>query len=259
MVIRARYGPKSTEELEASLSKRTLEGLWSTLVTATYESDPEIIAQVLPPPLEMSADPVVRVTMGVVDLGPNMPTIGAGTFAVSASHEGTTGFYPLVMPMSTEAAVVGGRERFGEPKKLAEVGLEQDGDQVTGWFKRMGVTFAQVAGLVGPQIENTPDETRVDFYFKCLPSPGGCGFDGNPLLVYCRRDEQTKEAYEVDGTVILEESPFDPVADLVVRRVRKIEFSKKSSSQFGEVKTVVSPVELAPFLHQRYDDPRSPY
>ena len=88
------------------------------MLTAVYETDPGLIATVLPPPLVASDEPLVKVTLATVDMGRGIPIFGAGTFAVQARHDDQVGYYPLVMPMTTEQAVVGGRETFGEPKKL---------------------------------------------------------------------------------------------------------------------------------------------
>ncbi len=52
------------------------------------------------------------------------------------------------MPMTTEQAMIGGRETFGEPKKLADIVLERDGGTVRGSFTRMGTTFVEVAGEI---------------------------------------------------------------------------------------------------------------
>ncbi len=253
-----RYGARSEAELEAKRSRPKLEGVWSTLLTATYETDPETVAAVLPPPLEPGDEPLVRVTMASVELAPPMPTIGAGTFAVQARHGGTLGYYPLVMPMSTEQAVVGGREIFGEPKKLADVGVTREGDAVRGWFTRMGVRFVAIEGTVIEELPTPDDDLRVDFYFKCLPSPDGKGFDAEPSLVYCYREECTRSLSKVDGTVTLTESPYDPVADLPVRTVRSIELARRTTTQRGEIVERVPGEWLAPYLHQRYDDPTPP-
>jgi acetoacetate decarboxylase len=158
------------------------------------------------------------------------------------------------MPMTTEQAVVGGRETFGEPKKLADISLTRDGDAVRGSFTRMGTTFLEIAGRVTGEAAPTTDRTRTSFYFKFLPSPSGKGFDGDPLLVYCRRAEKTRTLWTVDGTVTLNESRFDPVADLAVRRLRSIELAERSSLQTGEVVTSVPADWLTPYVHQRYDD-----
>jgi acetoacetate decarboxylase len=123
-------------------------GAWATSLMALYETDPEVVAAVLPPPLEPTDRPLVRVTVARVDLGRDLPPFGAGTFAVQARHGDVVGNYPLVMPMTTEQSVIGGRETFGEPKKLADVRLEQDGDRVTGTVRRLGVTFVELTGTV---------------------------------------------------------------------------------------------------------------
>jgi acetoacetate decarboxylase len=209
---------------------------------------------VLPPPLSPPTEPLVRLTIATVDVGRGYPIFGAGTFAVHARHEDVDGDYALVMPMTTEQAVIGGRETFGEPKKLAEISLDRDGDKVRGHFTRMGTTFVEVTGTVTGEVEPSPDRTRTSFYLKFLPSPSGKGFDGEPMLVYCRRDEKTRTMWNVDGEVILRDSRFDPVADFPVLKLRSIELAERSSIQTGEVVTTVPADWVAPYVHQRYDD-----
>jgi acetoacetate decarboxylase len=158
------------------------------------------------------------------------------------------------MPMTTEQAVVGGRETFGEPKKLGDVSLERDGDRVRGAFTRMGVTFVEIEGRVASEAPKTPDRRRTSFYFKFLPAPDGKGFDAEPSLVYCHRDETTRRVELVEGEVRLAESRFDPVVDLPVRRLRSVELAERSSVQRGEIHCSVPGEWLRPFVHQRYDD-----
>ncbi|HEX3706462.1 MAG TPA: acetoacetate decarboxylase family protein [Mycobacteriales bacterium] len=253
-MTRVRYGARSLDELRNREVEATKVDTWATTLVATYETDPEAIAAVLPPPLSPPTEPLVRLTIATVDLGRGYPVFGAGTFAVHARHEDVDGDYALVMPMTTEQAVVGGRETFGEPKKLADIGLSREGDDVRGFFTRMGTTFAEITGRVTGEVEPSPDRTRTSFYLKFLPSPTGKGFDGEPMLVHCRRDEKTRTMWNVDGEVILRESRFDPVADLPVLKLRSIELAERSSIQTGEVVTTVPADWVAPFVHQRYDD-----
>ena len=168
-------------------------------------------------------------------------------------NEGTVGFYPLVMPMTTEQAVVGGRETFGEPKKLAEVVLERDGQSVTGRFTRLGITFVEVRGRLAGSLDPPGDEQRTDFYFKFLPAPDGKGFDAEPSLVYCHRRETTRALAGVEGEVILRDSRFDPVADIPVRRLREMTLAERRSVQRGEIHSRVPGEWLRPYVHQRYD------
>jgi acetoacetate decarboxylase len=252
-MARVRYGARSLDELRNREVEATKVDTWATTLVATYETDPDAIAAVLPPPLSPPTEPLVRLTIATVDVGRGYPIFGAGTFAVHARHEDVDGDYALVMPMTTEQAVIGGRETFGEPKKLAEISLDRDGDKVRGHFTRMGTTFVEVTGTVTGEVEPSPDRTRTSFYLKFLPSPSGKGFDGEPMLVYCRRDEKTRTMWNVDGEVILRDSRFDPVADFPVLKLRSIELAERSSIQTGEVVTTVPADWVAPYVHQRYD------
>jgi acetoacetate decarboxylase len=251
---RIRYGGRTPEQLRNRELETTSVDTWATTLTAVYETDPEAIAAVLPRPLVPSSEPLVRVVMATVDIGLGRPPFGAGTFAVEAVHDGLLGAYPLVMPMTTEQAVVGGRETFGEPKKLGAVTLERDGDAVRGSFSRLGFTFVEVDGTIVGEEPPAPDRRRTDFYFKFLLDPSGKGFDSDPWLVHCHREEKTRTAWKVDGQVVLRESRFDPVIDLPVRKLRFIEFAERSSSQRGELISTVPGEWVRPFVHQRYDD-----
>ncbi len=249
-----RYGARSLDELANREVQATAVDTWATTLVATYETDPDAIAAVLPPPLSAPVEPLVRVTVATVDVGRGYPVFGAGTFAVHARHEELAGDYALVMPMTTEQSVVGGRETFGEPKKLADVVLERSDDAVRGSFTRMGVTFVEVAGTILEEVEPAPERTRTSFYLKFLPSPTGKGFDGDPLLVHVKRRERTRRQWVVGGEVVLRESRFDPVADLPVLSLRTIELAERSSLQTGEVVASLPADWVAPYAHQRYDD-----
>jgi acetoacetate decarboxylase len=253
-MARIRYAARNLDELRNREVEATSVKTWATTLVAIYETDPEVVAAVLPPPLTPTAEPLVRLTIATVDVGRGYPIFGAGTFSVMCEHEGTVGDYALLMPMTTEQSVIGGRETFGEPKKLAEVTLDRDGDAIRAAFTRMGTTIVEVTGRATGELEPTPDRTRTSFYIKFLPAVNGKGFDGEPQLVYCRRDETTRKLEGVEGEIILRESRFDPVADLPVRAIRSIEIAERSSIQTGEVMAAVPADWLVPYVHQRYDD-----
>lgn len=251
---RVRYGPRTAEELRRTReAKASVPDVWSVGVTAVWETDPEVVAAVLPAPLEPPAQPLVRINISQVDISGY--SLGAGTFAVAARHDALPGWYPLLMPMTTERALTGGREVFGEPKKLGEVSVERNGDEVIASFGRQGITLVEVRGRVGEPLEPPPLTTKTDFYFKFLPAPDGDGFDSDPKLVYCHREERTRSLHRVDGEVTLGESPFDPIADLPVRRLQEIRLGERQSDQRGEIVATVPGEWLLPYVHQRYDDP----
>ena len=64
-------------------------------------------------------------------------------------------------------------------------------------------------------------------------------------------------APRVDGELVLRESPFDPVADLPVRRLVRMEYEEGTHAEQRPVLRSVPGEWLLPFLHQRYDDPQN--
>src|SRR3954447_18434332 len=247
-----RYGPREAEDQRNREVEATTAKIWSTAVTVVWETDPDVIRAVLPPPLEPS-EPLARIRFATVDMGTGIPTFGAGWFGVRARHAGTEGEYALFMPMTTEQATIGGRETFGEPKKIGAVTIAVDGDTVTASIQRMGFALATVTGTLGASIEVAPKD-KVDFYFKCSPSPDGKGFDTEPALVYCRRHEEAREGRHIDGTLSLFDSPLDPIADVPVGAIVSMESARVNTSQHGEVVERVPADWLLPYVHQRYDD-----
>ena len=71
--------------------------------------------------------------------------IGSAIFGVRARYDGEEGIYLLTMPMTTEQAVLGGRDTYGEPKKIAEIDFEKDGDAVRRASTRMGIPYLEAA------------------------------------------------------------------------------------------------------------------
>lgn len=255
-MARVRYGARTEQEIAAARAATAkLPDIWSTGVVAVWESDPDVVAAVLPPPLKPAPRPLVRAAISTVDL-PGHP-LGAGSVAVAATHDDQEGWYPLVMPMTHERALTGGREVFGEPKKLGEVTVERDGLTVRAALARHGIAFVEVRGAVdGPLPLPAEPVEKVDFYFKFLPAVDGSGLDTDPVLVHCVRREKARSLERVTGDVVLRESMYDPVADLTVRRVVEITIGEKTTGQRGRVVERVSAQALMPYIHQRYDDPQ---
>jgi acetoacetate decarboxylase len=247
-----RYGARPPEQVSNREVEATRSPIWSQAVTIVFDTDPEAIAQVLPRPLEPSSA-TARLRIAVVDMGTGLATFGAGWFGVRARHGDVEGEYALFMPMSTEQATTGGRETFGEPKKIAELDLSTEGDSVTARIARMGSTIAEVSGTLGPE-QPGYEIDKLDFYFKLLPDPSGVGLEADPALVYCRRHETARVVRPVTGECKLLDAPLDPIADFPVGTVRSFEYAEISSSQTGAIVDRVPAEWLVPFMHQRYDD-----
>ncbi|MEU2433946.1 acetoacetate decarboxylase family protein [Streptomyces sp. NPDC007861] len=254
-MARVRYGARTEAEITAARAAGArLPDIWSTGVVAVWETDPDVVAAVLPPPLKPAERPLVRANISKVEL-PGYP-LGAGSVAVAAAHGHQQGWYPLVMPMTHERALIGGREVFGEPKKLGEVTVERDGLVVRAALARHGIAFVEVRAAVSGPLPLPDPAEKVDFYFKCLPAVDGSGFDAEPVLVHCVRNEKVRRLERLTGDVVLRESMYDPVADLPVRALVELTIGEKTTDQRGRVVERVAAQALLPYLHQRYDDPQ---
>jgi acetoacetate decarboxylase len=247
-----RYGARAPEQVRNREVEATTTPIWSKAVTVVFETDPDAIAAVLPRPLEPSA-PTARLRIATVDMGTGLKPFGAGWFGVRARHGDTEGEYALFMPMTSEQATIGGRETFGEPKKIAEMDLTVDGDVLSARIGRMGSTVAELSGTLGSE-QSGYEIDKLDFYFKLFPDPSGSGLEGDPAFVYCRRHEVARNVRPVNGECKLLDAPLDPIADFPVRKVVSFDYAEIASSQRGEMVGRVPAEWLEPFMHQRYDD-----
>jgi len=103
------------------------------------------------------------------------------------------------------------------------------------------------------ELEPEPLTERFAFYYKFLLDPEGGRFDGDPSLVHVRRTQQDRLRRRVEGEVILRDSPFDPVADLSVRRVVSMIYTENQQTQTGKIVGQVPAEWVWPYRHQRYD------
>ena len=101
--------------LKASDSGRPAGGLHNTVRTirATYETDPQVYAAMLPRPLDPIDRPEIKIQLAHVAMhySPERTVeIGALTMSVMCSFEGQPGAYCFHMAMEGETVVTGGRE-----------------------------------------------------------------------------------------------------------------------------------------------------
>lgn len=247
-----RYGPRPPAARVDHEIDATKAPIATEAVTVTYLTDPEIVADVLPRPLAPAAEPIVRISLQRVAIE-GRPPFGSAVFSVAARHGEVEGDYPLFMPQSTEQSVTGGRETFGEPKKLGQIDLARDGDVVKATVARLGHRLIHVTGRVSGPLPLPPDQANVEFYFKFLRAPDGDGIT-DPHLVHGTYHRHYELLERIDGALELGESPLDPVADVEVRQLRSITWCRRRTIQTARIAERVPQEWLLPFVHQRYDD-----
>jgi acetoacetate decarboxylase len=220
-----------------------------------YRTDPDALAEVLPPPLTAPDDPRVHVRITDIDLkfGEHRHKELVAYFAVDAKLDGEVGEYPLVVPIDLEAAVAISRERYGGPKKLADIVLTRDDDgAVRGTVTRQGVTFIEVTGRVTESLPVPDPYPARQFWFKFSPAVDGTGFDGDPLLIRFEQVRRTHSVERVEGDLTLRDLPGCPVVDLPVRGDVVMTWVSRSSENRPKIVGPVDPTAFAAFVPIRY-------
>ena len=226
-------------------------------IRCVYETDAEVAQAVVPKPLEASVRSEVDVSIAAIEMqiSPDVTiAIRTAHFGVRVNYDDKPGCYLLTMPMTSEQAVVGGRERFGEPKKLAEIEFDASVDAVSASVTRRGIDYL---GVRATRVEELGPRRMTEhaYCFKAFPS---CvpdrGFDQDPQLVRLEWRHNYERVWRLDGELELLDSPFDPVADLPVRQVLEFEYTEGTTLSSGRVLRPVPGEWLLPFMHQRYDD-----
>jgi acetoacetate decarboxylase len=214
---------------------------------ATYLTDPEALAEVLPSPLTAPDEPRVHVRLTDIDLtfGGHRHKELVAFFAVDAKLDGELGEYPLLIPIDLEPAVAISRERYGEPKKLADIVLTRAGDgSVHGSVTRQGVTFIEMTGHVTGTLPVPAPYSARQYWFKCSPAVDGTGFDGDPLLVLFEQTRRPETLERVEGDLVLRDLAGCPVVDLPVRGEVAMTWVVRASENTPKI---VGPVDAAAF------------
>jgi acetoacetate decarboxylase len=234
---------------EARYSDPKDTGYVATSIQAFYETDPEVIAELLPPPLVPAEEPEVWISIGrMVDF-----ELGVAQVAVKARYGDEIGWYCLHLPMTTESAVIGGRERYGENKKIADITFEREGDHIRASVTRYGITYLELNGDVGAARELPEIEVVPHYYFKYLLAADGNGYDAEPVMVRSVHTRTPRSVHDVEGKLVLRDSNFDPVADLPVVRFLDCYLTDRTAKAEAKAVEKVDGEAFLPYVYQRYD------
>jgi acetoacetate decarboxylase len=204
-------------------------------LSIVYESDPEVIRDLMPEPLE--PDPRNLVVINVQDLrwsscGP----VSEGGVWILAKYKGLRGAYMPFMYMDSDVALAAGREIFGYPKKFAKISLTFGGrtlgsgerindvggamEILTGVVNRGGTNIYKINAVLTEKAKT--DALIPNFslgegsiFLKIIPD-----VDGKPLvqqltfLPSATLDKKVYETWRGPATISFEESPSDPIYKL---------------------------------------------
>lgn len=226
--------------------------IWRDTLEGRYLTDREAVAALLPPPLEPTEDPTVRVTIAT-GTNPDGSSFGEGRVSVQARHGSIVGEYPLVVVVDTEPALLEARERFGDPAHRGVITSTIKDRRIEKRISRNDHHVIHLVGVVeGP--ESPTPSSRSEFTFRTRRAlDQAMGLADDPELVVVTRTVEERRAATVSGIVRLGGTPFDPVRELPIRKTHRLRIAQQfvtlSARSAGRI-----PAEAhQPFLHHRYD------
>jgi len=134
------------------------------ILTVAYRTEPDAIAQFLPPQLESLAPRVI------VHLYRMHDAEWFGAYGESAVHlpvrhaaSGTEGAYSPLLFVESDGAVAAGREIYGQPKKGGEIELGPVGDLLVGRLRRNGIDVVTATMPYKQQASSTDELDELGF------------------------------------------------------------------------------------------------
>jgi len=206
---------------------------WPTL-RIIYRTDPERITELLPPGISPGADPHVHIHVYQVPIG-GEPEYGV-VMMVPADYRGTEGFYQLGTGINQEQAIFISHELNGQPKFPCGIKYFRIGSHVAARCFHQGYTFLEFSGEVGNDISDQgPQEwTEHQWWIKYSRAVGGREkeYDFPPHVVKVSATSSLLYRIDVSGEVVLRDSPWDPIAELLPMREQVAAHLQKTQMDF---------------------------
>jgi len=254
---------KTPQELY-QLNQRKYEFYDAEMVFEFWLTRPEIVEQLLPPPLKPGRLPIAAAFIAVYPRTSfGLPYNEAALF-LSAQYDNISGSYCLAMPVTNDIAMAGGREIFGFPKKIAQqIQLNQTGDKTIGFVERNGVRFFELEFTHDEQAVNESfkrsnnfnDESGSSTYlFTCFIAPDDEIFDYPPRLIRQKSIFRPKTIEWGQAQVKLLPSECDPWHEVeVVNPIGAVRIVGDNTMLKGQVLAEVDPMEFAPYAFTKWD------
>lgn len=266
---------KSYKSLK-SRGKPTADFTDAEMLWLVWETTPEAISTLLPPPLKPAAKPVAVAFLADYPSTNFSVPYKESALLIRASYKGSEGYYCLSMPVTDDMAMAGGREGWGYPKKMANISFSRTGDSAEGYTERHGIKFMQVKAKLTNKVNDNnaaldellalginPNGEFSDrsFLFKHSPSPVANGiFDYPPLLVEGFTRMRPKKFLWAETEIDITPSKYDPWGEVPVERMLGGFYCVGDNSMLhGNVLQKVNALEFLPyaFLKWEFDQNRS--
>ena len=257
---------KTPEEL-LKLQRSSFDFYDAEFLSTYWETKPEIIKKLLPPPLKPAKHPVACAMIAEYPRTNFGVSYREGALFLFADYDNVTGMYCLAMPVDNDMAMIGGREVFGYPKKMSNIHFEKKDKHFEGSVERHGIKYIEIKA----ELNNKPNAKdflklgmdlglnpakpgSITYNYKFFRSPKYEGFDYNPRLI---REEITMQSSELalgEVDIKLNPSEDDPWYEVEIVRVLGCLYLKTNSQmQPGDVVAEVDPNQFEPYAFMKLD------
>jgi acetoacetate decarboxylase len=203
------------------------------MLKIVYRTDPEKIADLLPPGIEPGGEPHVHLNIY------NVPVKGEPEYGVStkvvADYEGVPGYFAIGLGIDQESAIFISQELNGQPKFPCSIVYFRRDDDVVARCTHQGYTFLEFTGEVSGFVPGGGEaRAEHDWWIKSSRAVGGVekAYDFAPHVVDVASVVRTVKVLTVDGTLLLRDSPWDPYTTLLPMREQlsaRLEWTESTS------------------------------
>lgn len=182
-------------------------------------ADGDVVSEYLPEPLEYAGDAIEVFVLYAPDVE-GLGTYSEGGVVVQARYGDAVGAHMLTEYVTSDAALLAGREIWGYPKKLADVTLDENGNGIRGTVTRNGVDLIDIEFTSGDVSFDAP-QLFPRLQVKRIPRADEPGYDVDHVVRLGFEGDSTDfDAASVEsritgsGTVEFGTSPTDPLGPL---------------------------------------------
>lgn len=225
------------------------------IITAMFITTREAIERVLPPPLEPGDTLGASAYVAEFHSPSFCPPYNEAAVFIPCKYKGEAGSYCLSMPVDNDMAMIGGREIYGYPKKIAEsISVTRTGTEVYGVCVRKGIPIVEIK----TKLTDVLQEKVVPgphFVVKSMLDEKGVGAQKEPVLMRQQNIVAMPKVEIGDGTVSFGVSKYDPLHEIPVEEVMMVSFSENATIIMppGNAITTIDAEEYTPYQMIKYD------
>jgi acetoacetate decarboxylase len=187
------------------------------MLKIVYRTGKDNLAALLPPGIDPGDEPNVNLTIYNFPV-PDEPEYGV-VMTVNADYDGMAGEYTLGYGIDQESAIFISQEMNGQPKFPCEIDYFRLMNSVSARCVHQGYTFIEFkgesSGVNAPQEEFVQNEWWIKSSRAVSIGGPATGFDFPPHVVHVKSTYGTAHREEVQGELLLRDSPWDPIARLL--------------------------------------------